>query len=101
MQPALHLEGVDVVVIADALTFEGAAVGVVEVVLHDVRVGLGVVDVAVGETVDIEPELTAEQVAHRGVVAGLGVVEVDSRLQGHVVVETLVEGGSGNEVKLV
>ena len=90
LQPGAGGDVAHVVVIAELVTLLHLAVGVVEVVLHYVDVAA---EVAFGEVVDIAPELGSEQVAHRLEIAGVGIVDVDSSLQGHDVAQTVVKVG--------
>ncbi len=65
LDPGIGLDGVDIVVISELVAFVDLAVGIVEIVLEQLgREG----DVAVGEGVDVEPELAAHEVAHGLVV---------------------------------
>ncbi len=66
----------DVIVPSYAVALFGAAVGVVQVVLDDVGIGVRVVHVAFGTAVDVAPEFTAEKVFYRGIVGCAGVVQV-------------------------
>ncbi len=66
----------DVIVPSYAVALFGAAVGVVQVVLDDVGIGVRVVHVAFGKAVDVAPEFTAEKVFYRGIVGCAGVVQV-------------------------
>ncbi len=98
LQPCFGTEGMDIVVIAELVALAHAAVGIVEVVLQVLgRYG----NLTVGERVDVEPELAAEQVAHGLVVRTACVVEANACLQRHHIVYALIDVGVQHQVDLM
>ena len=90
LEPSLCSNGTDVVVISEFVALFHLAVRIVEVVLENLGVSG---EVALREVVDVSPEFSAEEVADCLVIVRVAVVEADSALEGHEVIDPVVDVG--------